>query len=67
MVPRRSILLIQDSPAECVFRIAPAQTGFDVALYPEHDVGAALQFLNDRVHHSQWSHQARSFIPQRVA
>ena len=62
MVTHPSILLIEDSPGECeLFRLALAQTGLDVALYTEHDAEAALHFLNDRVHHSQWSLQARSF------
>ncbi len=56
-----SILLIEDSPGECeLFRLALTQTGFDVALYTEHDAEAAFHFLEDRVHHFQWSLQARS-------
>ena len=62
MVAHPSILLIEDSPGECeLFRLALAQTGLDVVLYTEHDADAALHFLEDRVHHSQWSLQARSF------
>jgi two-component system response regulator len=62
MVTHPSILLIEDSPGECeLFRLALVQTGLDVILYIEHDADAALHFLNDRVHHSQWSLQARSF------
>jgi CheY-like chemotaxis protein len=67
MVTHPSILLIEDSPGQCeLFRLALAQTGLDVVLYTEHDADAALHFLNDRVHHSQWSLQARSFTsPER--
>lgn len=62
MVAHPSILLIEDSPGECeLFRLALAQTGLDVVLYTEHDTDAALHFLEDRVHLSQWSLQARSF------
>ena len=62
MVTHPSILLIEDSPGECeLFRLALAQTDLDVALYTEHDAEAAFHFLEDRVHHSQWSLQARSF------
>ncbi len=62
MVTHPSILLIEDSPGECeLFRLALARTSLDVALYTEHDAEAAFHFLNDRVHHSQWSLQARSF------
>ena len=47
-----SILLIEDSPGECeLFRLALTQTGFDVALYTEHDAEAAFHFLEDRLHH----------------
>jgi len=46
MPNRNSILLIEDSPGECeLFRLALVQTGFDIALYTEHDVEAALHFL----------------------
>ena len=62
MVTHPSILLIEDSPGECeLFRLALARTSIDVALYTEHDAEAAFHFLNDRVHHYQWSLQARSF------
>ena len=62
MVTHSSILLIEDSSGECeLFRLALKQTGLDVALYSEHDAEAAFHFLNDRLHHSQWSLQARSF------
>jgi two-component system response regulator len=62
MVTHPSILLIEDSPGECeLFRLALGRTSIDVALYTEHDAEAALHFLEDRVHHSQWSLQARSF------
>lgn len=62
MVTHPSILLIEDSPGECeLFRLALIQTAFDVILYTEHDADAALHFLQDRVPHSQWSLQARSF------
>jgi len=54
MVTHPSILLIEDSPCECeLFRLALTQTALDGALYTEPDADAALQFLNDRVHHSQ--------------
>jgi CheY-like chemotaxis protein len=63
MVTHSSILLIEDSPGECeLFRLALTQTGLDVVLYTEHDVEAALHFLNDRYHQS--SNQARSYPPQ---
>ena len=62
MVTHPSILLIEDSPGECeLFRLALTQTSLDVVLYTEHDADAALHFLEDRVHHSLWSLQARSF------
>jgi CheY-like chemotaxis protein len=62
MVTHPSILLIEDSPGECeLFRLALIQTDFDVVLYTQHDADAALHFLENRVHHSQWSLQARSF------
>ena len=64
MSSHSSILLIEDSPGECeLFRLALAQTGLNVALYTEHDAEAAFHFLEDRVHHFQWSLQARSFTP----
>jgi CheY-like chemotaxis protein len=60
MPSHSSILLIEDSPGECeLFRLALTQTGLDVALYTEHDVEAALHFLNDRYHQS--SIQARPY------
>ena len=62
MATHPSILLIEDSPGECeLFRLALARTNIDVALYTEHDAEAAFHFLEDRVHHFQWSLQARSF------
>ena len=61
MVTHPSILLIEDSLGECeLFRLALIQTAFDVVLYTQHDADAALHFLNDRVHHSQWPLQPRS-------
>jgi CheY-like chemotaxis protein len=62
MVAHPSILLIEDSPGECeLFRLALAKTALDVVLFTEHDADAALHFLENRVHLSQWSLQARSF------
>ena len=64
MVTHPSILLIEDSPGECeLFRLALARTSIDVALYTEHDMEAAFNFLENRIHHFQWSLQARSFTP----
>lgn len=41
-----SILLIEDSPDECeLFRIALAQTGFDIELLTRGDVDSGIQFL----------------------
>ena len=49
MPTHSSILLIEDSPGECeLFRLALTQTGFDVALYTEHDAEAALHFLRSQ-------------------
>jgi CheY-like chemotaxis protein len=54
MVTHPSILLIEDSPGECeLFRLALAQTGFDVALHTEQNAEAAFRFLEDRSHQSQ--------------
>lgn len=52
MLPRSSILLIDDSPGECeLFRLALKQTGLDVALYAEQDAEAAFHFLTNRASH----------------
>ena len=46
MAPHSSIWLIEDSPGEReLFRLALAQSGFDVALYTQHDADAALHLL----------------------
>ncbi len=55
MVMHPSIPMIKDNPSEReLFRLVPSQTSLNVALYTKHDTDAALHFLNDRAHHSQW-------------
>jgi len=56
MMTHPSILLIEDSPGEReLFRLALAQTGFDVALFTEQGAESAFHFLEDRMHHSPYS------------